>query len=125
MTQAQAQTQTQRQTHRNRRRQGYRQLESQAGEPADTIADTSQRIKNVGSDTRNIEAFTQAVQGVAAGFQLAQGAAGLFGQENEDVQVVVLMLYSSCERPSHSHSVLGTINSLVLYLTLPMALNVA
>ena len=61
----------------------FRQLESQAGELADTIAVTSQRIKNVGSDTRNIEAFTQAVQGVAAGFQLAQGAAGLFGQETE------------------------------------------
>lgn len=50
----------------------FRQLETQAGELSDTISDTQQRIKNVGSDTRNIEAFTQAVQGVAAGFQLAQ-----------------------------------------------------
>ena len=73
----------------------FRQLESQAGELADTIADTSQRIKNVGSDTRNIEAFTQAVQGVAAGFQLAQGAAGLFGQENEDVQKAILKVQSA------------------------------
>ena len=73
----------------------FRQLESQAGELADTIADTSQRIKNVGSDTRNIEAFTQAVQGLAAGFQIAQGAAGLFGQENEDVQKAILKVQSA------------------------------
>jgi hypothetical protein len=73
----------------------FRQLEAQAGELSDTIADTSQRIKNVGSDTRNIEAFTQAVQGVAAGFQLAQGAAGLFGQENEDVQKAILKVQSA------------------------------
>ena len=73
----------------------FRQLESEAGELADTIADTSQRIKNVGSDTRNIEAFTQAVQGLAAGFQIAQGAAGLFGEENEDVQKAILKVQSA------------------------------
>ena len=73
----------------------FRQLETQAGELSDTISDTQQRIKNVGSDTRNIEAFTQAVQGVAAGFQLAQGAAALFGQENEDVEKAILRVQSA------------------------------
>lgn len=73
----------------------FRQLEAQAGELSDTISDTQQRIKNVGSDTRNIEAFTQAVQGIAAGFQLAQGAAALFGQENEDVEKAILRVQSA------------------------------
>ena len=54
----------------------FRKLEAEAGELSDTIGDVSQRVKNLGSDTKNIEAFTQAVQGVAAGFQIAQGAAG-------------------------------------------------
>jgi uncharacterized protein (UPF0335 family) len=52
----------------------FRKLEAEAGELSDTIGDVSQRVKNMGSDTKNIEAFTQAVQGVAAGFQIAQGA---------------------------------------------------
>jgi hypothetical protein len=46
----------------------------------------------MGSDTKNIEAFTQAVQGVAAGFQIAQGAAALFGEENEDIQKALLQV---------------------------------
>ena len=70
----------------------FRKLEAEAGELSDTIGDVSQRVKNMGSDTKNIEAFTQAVQGVAAGFQIAQGAAALFGEENEDIQKAMLQV---------------------------------
>jgi hypothetical protein len=70
----------------------FRRLEAEAGELSDTIGDVSQRVKNLGSDTKNIEAFTQAVQGVAAGFQIAQGAAALFGEENEDIQKAMLQV---------------------------------
>ena len=70
----------------------FRKLEAEAGELSDTIGDVSQRVKNLGSDTKNIEAFTQAVQGVAAGFQIAQGAAALFGEENEDIQKALLQV---------------------------------
>jgi len=68
----------------------FKKLEAEAGQLSDTIGDVSQRVKNMGSDTKNIEAFTQAVQGVAAGFQIAQGAAALFGDENEDIQKAML-----------------------------------
>jgi len=70
----------------------FRRLEAEAGELSDTIGDVSQRVRNLGSDTKNIEAFTQAVQGVAAGFQIAQGAAALFGEENEDIQKALLQV---------------------------------
>ena len=70
----------------------FRKLEAEAGELSDTIGDVSQRVKNLGSDTKNIEAFTQAVQGVAAGFQIAQGAAALFGEENEEIQKALLQV---------------------------------
>ena len=70
----------------------FRKLEAEAGELSDTIGDVGQRVKNLGSDTKNIEAFTQAVQGVAAGFQIAQGAAALFGEENEDIQKAMLQV---------------------------------
>jgi hypothetical protein len=70
----------------------FRKLEAEAGQLSDTIGDVSQRVKNTGSDTKNIEAFTQAIQGVAAGFQIAQGAAALFGSENEDIQKAMLQV---------------------------------
>jgi hypothetical protein len=42
------------------------------------------------SDTRTIDTFVAGIQGIAAGFQIAQGAAALFGDENEDLQKAML-----------------------------------
>ena len=63
----------------------FKRLEQQAGQLKDEIGDVNQRIKNLSSDTKNIDAFVEAVQGISAGFQIAQGAAALFGDENEDL----------------------------------------
>ena len=68
----------------------FKRLEQQAGSLKDEIADVNQRIKNLASDTKTIDAFVGAVQGIAAGFQIAQGAAALFGDENEDLQKAML-----------------------------------
>ena len=68
----------------------FKRLEEQAGQLKDEIADVNQRIKNLASDTKTIDAFVGAVQGIAAGFQIAQGAAALFGDENEDLQKAML-----------------------------------
>lgn len=68
----------------------FKRLEQQAGSLKDEIADVNQRVKNLASDTKRIDAFVGAVQGIAAGFQIAQGAAALFGDENEDLQKAML-----------------------------------
>ena len=68
----------------------FRRLERAAGELKDEIGDVNQRIKNLASDTKRIDTFVGAVQGIAAGFQIAQGAAALFGDENEDLQKAML-----------------------------------
>ena len=68
----------------------FKRLEQQAGSLKDEIGDVNQRIKNLASDTKRIDAFVGAVQGIAAGFQIAQGAAALFGDENEDLQKAML-----------------------------------
>lgn len=68
----------------------FKRLEQQAGELKDEIGDVNQRIKNLASDTKTIDAFVGAIQGIAAGFQIAQGAAALFGDENEDLQKAML-----------------------------------
>jgi hypothetical protein len=64
----------------------FKNLERQAGKLKDEISDINQRIKNLASDTKRIDSVVSAIQGVAAGFQIAQGAAALFGDENEDLQ---------------------------------------
>jgi len=68
----------------------FKRLEQQAGRLKDEINDVNQRVKNLASDTKRIDAFVGAVQGIAAGFQIAQGAAALFGDENEDLQKAML-----------------------------------
>jgi hypothetical protein len=70
--------------------QAFKDLEAQAGELKDTIGDVSTRVKNMASDTRTIDTFVAGIQGIAAGFQIAQGAAALFGDENEDLQKAML-----------------------------------
>ena len=62
----------------------FRDMEREAGKLKDQIGDTQQRIKNLASDTRTIDTFVGAIQGITAGFQIAQGAAALFGAEEEN-----------------------------------------
>jgi len=64
----------------------FRDMEREAGRLKDQIGDTQQRIKNLASDTRTIDTFVGAIQGITAGFQIAQGAAALFGAEEEGLQ---------------------------------------
>jgi methyl-accepting chemotaxis protein len=64
----------------------FKEMEREAGKLKDQIGDTSQRIKTLASDTVRIDTVVSAVQGITAGFQIAQGAAALFGSENEDLQ---------------------------------------
>lgn len=73
----------------------FRALANEAGQLNDTMGDVSQTIKNVGSDTKNIEVFSEAVRGVAAGFAIAQGSAALFGEENEELQKTIMQVQGS------------------------------
>ena len=64
----------------------FRQLEIEAARLEDQIGDTRARVKILASDTFKFDAAVGAIQGLASGFELAQGAAALFGEENEDLQ---------------------------------------
>ena len=67
----------------------FRQLTLEAARLEDQIGDTRARVSNLASDTFKFDAAVQATQGLAAGFEVAQGAAALFGSENEDLQKVI------------------------------------
>jgi hypothetical protein len=69
--------------------QAFRKLTAEAARLEDQIGDTRARVSNLASDTFKFDAAVQATQGLAAGFEIAQGAAALFGTENEDLQETI------------------------------------
>jgi hypothetical protein len=58
----------------------------------DQIGDTRARVKILASDTFKFDAAVGATQALASGFELAQGAAALFGEENEDLQKALVKI---------------------------------
>jgi hypothetical protein len=68
----------------------FRELQAQAGGLADQIGDTQAQIKAMASDTRTLDTLLGVGQGLAGAFAVAQGAAALFGDENEDLQKAMM-----------------------------------
>lgn len=64
-------------------------LSRRAGELEDQIGDVSARVRVLASDTKYIDAGVQAIQALAGGFAAAQGAAALFGSENEEINKTI------------------------------------
>ena len=58
----------------------------------DQIGDTRAKVKILASDTFKFDAAVGATQALASGFELAQGAAALFGSENEDLQKAIVKI---------------------------------
>lgn len=67
-------------------------MRARAGALQDAIADANAEIKNVASDTRNIDNVVGSVAALSGGFAAAQGAAALFGDESEDLQMVLVKI---------------------------------
>jgi hypothetical protein len=65
-------------------------LQKKGGELDDQMRDLNATLKNLGSDTANIEGLVSIASGVAGGFAVAQGAAALFGDGEEEVQKALL-----------------------------------
>jgi len=95
----------------------FKQMEQEAGKLKDQIGDTSQRIKNLASDTKNIDTFVSAVQGITAGFQIAQGAAALFGDENKDLQESLLKVQGAMALATGVQQVANLLNKDSILIT--------
>jgi len=68
----------------------FQNMEKRAGELTDQIGDVRARVNALASDTPKLDLLAGAATGIAGGFAAAQGAAALFGGENEDVQKAIL-----------------------------------
>lgn len=73
----------------------FDKLVKEAAALEDKMGDINQRVKALASDTKNLEGFSAAVSGIAGGFAAAQGAMGLFAEENEDLQKSILKVQSA------------------------------
>jgi hypothetical protein len=72
--------------------EAFNKLLIAASKLEDQIGDTRARVKILASDTFKFDAAVGATQALASGFELAQGAAALFGEENEDLQQALVKI---------------------------------
>jgi hypothetical protein len=76
--------------------QEFQQLSAEAGKLKGQIEGVEKTIDAYAkSGSRGLAMVTEAAQGLAAGMAIAQGAAGLLGDENEDLQKVLLKVQSA------------------------------
>lgn len=73
----------------------FQRLAARAGEIRDVMGDVGAQVRALATDTPKLDLFAGALQGVAAGFGVAQGAAALFGAENEDLQKMMVKLQAT------------------------------
>lgn len=66
--------------------EGFQELQHRAAEVQDAIDKTGERVRTFANDTRLLEGGIEALRGIAAGFELAEGASALFGVKNEAVE---------------------------------------
>lgn len=84
-----------------------------AGELRDTIDDTQNLIKAFNPEAK-FQAFASVIGGVANGFQVAQGAAALFGQQNEKLEQAILKTQGAMALAQGLNGLLGMKDSLVI-----------
>lgn len=68
----------------------YQRLRDEAGKLQDAIGDAAAEIRQAGSDTRGLDKAIRVASTATAAFGLVQGAAALFGKENEELQKSLL-----------------------------------
>lgn len=88
----------------------FRELSQQAGELQDQMGDTAAQISTLASDTKYIDATISGVTGLVGAFTLAQGAIGLFGAENEELQKILLKVNSAMAVLQGLQAVADTLN---------------
>jgi len=64
----------------------FQRAQARAGELQDTIGDLNDRVKVFASDTKKLDAVVGVTKNIAAGFQIATGAAALLGGESKQLE---------------------------------------
>lgn len=88
----------------------FEDLAVKAGKLQNALGDTQQRIRILASDTKNLDAALSLATGLAGSFALVQGAAALFGDENEELQKSLLKVQASLAILNGLQAVAATLN---------------
>ncbi|PXV61187.1 hypothetical protein CLV62_12520 [Dysgonomonas alginatilytica] len=72
----------------------YQRLVEEAGRLADIQGDVNRQINNEASDTRIFDTILEGTQLASGGFSVLTGAMSIFGEENKDVQQLMLKMQS-------------------------------
>ena len=75
--------------------EGFKELVAEAGKLQDKIGDLNQQVKNFASDTGKVDVALGGLSAVTGGFEAVQGAMGLVGSENENLQRTMLKVQSA------------------------------
>jgi hypothetical protein len=67
----------------------FQKVAIEAAKLEDQIGDTQERIKTLASDTFVFDAAVDSVRALAGGFAVAEGAIGLFAEDNEELQQAI------------------------------------
>jgi hypothetical protein len=73
----------------------FNQAAKRAAELEDRVNKVRTAVKSLSDDNAKLTAFVDTAQGIAGGFAAAQGAAALFGGENEELQKTFVKLQAS------------------------------
>ena len=88
----------------------FKKLSRDAGELQDQIGDVSQRVKNLSSDSKTLDALMSAAQGLVGGFAAVQGVAAMLGDENEELQATMVKLQGAMSALAGIQAVANTLN---------------
>lgn len=68
----------------------FQELQAQVVHTEEKVRLLNKTVANAGSETKNIDSLISLARGVAAGFEIAEGAAAVFGLGEEDVHKALL-----------------------------------
>lgn len=88
----------------------FAKLSKEAGEITDQLGDVNEKIKNLSSDSRKLDAVVSAAQGIAGGFAAVQGIMALVGSENEDLQKSLLKVQGALATLNGIQAVANVLN---------------
>lgn len=72
----------------------YNKLQLKLGELTNQMDDTQKQARVLADDEKYLTATIQAISGITGAFSVAQGAVGLFGEKNEELQKIMLKVQS-------------------------------
>ncbi|MFV0501725.1 MAG: hypothetical protein ACK5MH_09075 [Bacteroidales bacterium] len=74
--------------------EAYNELQIKLGKLTNQMNDTQKQARVLADDEKYLTATIQAISGIAGAYSVAQGAIGLFGEKNEELQKIMVKVQS-------------------------------